>query len=93
MLFRSLVLAGCASVDEILMQLPAATPAATVSTLPTPEPEPVGVTYVLNKNTKKFHYPDCASVDDMAAKNRLDVSWDRDEVIAKGYVACTRCNP
>ena len=51
------------------------------------------VTYVLNTNTKKFHYPDCASVDEIKPKNRLDVSWDRDEVIAQGYVPCKRCNP
>lgn len=79
--------AGCASVQEIRAQLPEIA-AATVRTLPEPE-----ITYVLNKNTKKFHYPDCASVDEMKAKNRLDVSWDRDEVIARGYVPCKRCNP
>ena len=83
--------AGCASVQEIRAQLPEVA-AATVRTMPEPEPEPE-ITYVLNKNTKKFHYPDCASVDEMKAKNRLDVSWDRDEVIAKGYVPCKRCNP
>ena len=55
--------------------------------------EPPPITYVLNTNTKKFHYPDCASVDDMKEKNRLDVSWDRDEVIEQGYVPCKRCNP
>ena len=81
--------AGCASVQELRAQLPEVA-AATVRTLPDPEPE---ITYVLNKNTKKFHYPDCASVDEMKAKNRLDVSWDRDEVIAHGYVPCKRCNP
>ena len=51
------------------------------------------VTYVLNTNTKKFHYPDCASVDEIKPKNRLDVSLDREEVIAQGYVPCKRCNP
>lgn len=81
--------AGCASVEEIRAQLPEIA-AATVRTLPEPEP---AVTYVLNKNTKKFHYPDCSSVDEIKPKNRLDVSWDRDEVIAQGYVPCKRCNP
>lgn len=51
------------------------------------------VTYVLNTNTKKFHYPDCASVDEIKEKNRQDVSWDRSDVIAQGYVPCKRCNP
>lgn len=51
------------------------------------------VTYVLNKNTKKFHKPSCSSVSDMAAKNRLDSDSSRDEVIAQGYVPCKRCKP
>ena len=51
------------------------------------------VTYVLNTNTKKFHYPDCASVDEIKEKNRQDVRWDRDAVIAQGCVPCKRCNP
>lgn len=51
------------------------------------------ITYVLNKNTKKFHKPSCSSVSDMAAKNRLDSGGSRDEVIAQGYVPCKRCKP
>lgn len=51
------------------------------------------VTYVLNKNTKKFHKPSCSSVSDMAAKNRMDSGSSRDEVIAQGYVPCKRCKP
>lgn len=49
--------------------------------------------YVLNKNTKKFHYPWCSSVDDIKAKNRKDFTGTREEVIAQGYVPCKRCNP
>lgn len=82
-------LVGGTSSSEIGGQLPEVA-AATVRTLPEPEP---AVTYVLNKNTKKFHYPECASADEIKPKNRLDVSWDRDEVIAQGYVPCKRCNP
>lgn len=51
------------------------------------------VTYVLNKNTKKFHKPSCSSVGDMAAKNRLDSSDSRETIIGKGYQACKRCKP
>ena len=51
------------------------------------------VTYVLNKNTKKFHKPSCSSVSDMAAKNRLDSGSSRDEIVAQGYVPCKRCHP
>ena len=51
------------------------------------------VSYVLNTNTHKFHYPSCPSVDDMKDKNKDYYTGSRDEVIAKGYVPCKRCNP
>jgi competence protein ComEC len=52
-----------------------------------------GVTYVLNNNTKKFHYPHCGSVSDMSPKNRQDVNMSRDEIISRGYVPCKKCKP
>ena len=50
-------------------------------------------TYVLNKNTKKFHRPDCSSVKDMKEKNKEYSNEIRDEIIAKGYSPCKKCNP
>ena len=50
-------------------------------------------TYVLNTNTKKFHYPTCSSVDDMKEKNKQIYTGSRDEVINMGYVPCKGCNP
>ncbi len=52
-----------------------------------------GITYVLNTNTKKFHYPTCSSVDDMKEKNKQIYTGSREEVINMGYVPCKRCNP
>ena len=49
--------------------------------------------YVLNKNTKKFHYPWCSSADDIKKKNRKDFTGTREEVISQGYVPCKRRNP
>lgn len=49
--------------------------------------------YVLNKNTKKFHYPWCSSADDIKKKNRKDFTGTREEVISQGYVPCKHCNP
>lgn len=49
--------------------------------------------YVANKNTKKFHFPSCSSVSDMAAHNRWDFDGTRDDLINQGYVPCKRCNP
>lgn len=51
------------------------------------------ITYVLNTNTKKFHYPTCSSVDDMKEKNKQIYTGSREEVINMGYVPCKRCNP
>ena len=49
-------------------------------------------TYIGNKNTKKFHYPWCHSVDQMKEKNKVVLN-SRNEAINKGYVPCKNCNP
>lgn len=49
--------------------------------------------YVLNTNTKKFHYPSCSSVNQMKKKNRQDYHGTRDELISSGYEPCGKCNP
>ena len=49
--------------------------------------------YVLNTNTKKFHYPSCHSVKQMKQKNRKDYTGTREEIIDMGYVPCKNCNP
>lgn len=51
------------------------------------------ITYVLNLNTKRFHYPYCPSVEDMKAKNRAYSKESREVLIEEGYVPCGRCNP
>ncbi|MCI9480598.1 MAG: DNA-entry nuclease [Lachnospiraceae bacterium] len=57
------------------------------------EPTPAGTDYILNTNTKKFHYPACGSVKQMAEKNKQFYSGNRDDVIAMGYDPCKKCNP
>lgn len=54
---------------------------------------PRGTTYILNTNTKKFHYPDCSSVKQMAEKNKQEYTGNRDDVISMGYDPCKRCKP
>ena len=51
------------------------------------------VTYILNTNTKKFHYPDCSSVNDMKEKNKEAFTGSREELIEMGYSPCGKCNP
>ena len=57
------------------------------------EPEPQGTTYILNTNTKKFHYPSCSSVNQMKESNKEIFTGNRDDVISRGYEPCKRCNP
>lgn len=52
-----------------------------------------GIEYVLNTNTLKFHYLECAAVSQMKDKNKQYFQGTRDEVIAMGYEPCGRCNP
>lgn len=54
---------------------------------------PRGTAYILNTNTKKFHYPDCSSVKQMAEKNKQEYTGSREDVISMGYDACKRCKP
>lgn len=49
--------------------------------------------YVLNENTRRFHDPSCSSAEDIAPRNRRDVTAARDELIAQGYRPCGRCRP
>ena len=49
--------------------------------------------YVLNTNSKKFHLPDCPSVDSMSGKNRQEYHGTREELIAQGYEPCGSCHP
>ncbi len=49
--------------------------------------------YVINKNSLRFHRPSCSSVKDMKAKNKEMTSLNRDELIEQGYVPCGACAP
>ena len=49
--------------------------------------------YVCNTNTKKFHNPDCNSVNQIKEENKLVTDLDRDELIAQGYEPCGSCKP
>lgn len=52
-----------------------------------------GQTYIINRNTGKFHLPTCDSVNDMKESNKIEVTCDREEIISDGYAPCKRCNP
>lgn len=85
------------TVASVAEETPAPQPETDTAVQITPElsapQETQGITYVLNTNTKKFHYPTCSSVDDMKEKNKQIYTGSREEVINMGYVPCKRCNP
>lgn len=75
---------------------PSPTPTITATPIPTvvPTPTPVPVfTFVYNKNTKKFHYEWCGSIEDMKPKNRGTFTGTSEEMQRKGYKPCQRCDP
>ncbi len=51
------------------------------------------ITYILNTNSKKFHYPNCSSAKDIKEHNRETTNKSRDELIAEGYSPCGSCKP
>lgn len=55
--------------------------------------EVVVAQYVMNRNTKKFHLPECSSVEDISIENRADFTGSREELMNAGYEPCKRCNP
>ena len=50
-------------------------------------------TYILNVRSKKFHRPDCASVDSMREENRETFLGSREALVEQGYAPCGSCNP
>ena len=50
--------------------------------------------YIGNKNSHVFHYPDCDSVKEMKEKNKVYFEdTTRDEVMEQGFRPCGRCKP
>lgn len=49
--------------------------------------------YVLNLNSKRFHKPNCESVETIKSSNRDDFYGTREELISQGYTPCGGCKP
>ena len=60
-----------------------------------PQETEAHVTYIvnINKDSLRFHYPDCPSVSQMKEKNKWYFTGTREELIEMGYVPCGRCHP
>ena len=49
--------------------------------------------YILNRGSKKFHYPDCSGVQDIKEHNRWNYHGTRQSILDMGYTPCKICNP
>lgn len=49
--------------------------------------------YILNKNTRIFHYPSCFCIDRMSEKNKKVFEGSREDVLRLGYNSCGHCCP
>lgn len=49
--------------------------------------------YIVNKKSKKFHFPDCYSVSTMAEENKVYYNGSREELAEQGYEPCKKCCP
>lgn len=49
--------------------------------------------YILNKDTKKFHKPECSGAKKIKAKNKGEYTGSRQTLIDEGYEPCGNCNP
>ena len=102
-----ILLASCSQGTENTVNASKITPSPAISTqapaateksaTAAPETQPPTVssetTYIMNTNTKKFHYPSCPSASEIKEKNKREFTGTRDEVIAQKYVPCKRCTP
>lgn len=50
-------------------------------------------TFVINKNTKKFHLNTCKNLKDIKPKNKKDTDMTAEELKKAGYSPCRICNP
>ncbi len=72
------------------------TRAAVTTTRPTTPATTAGisnVTYIGNRNSKKFHEPTCGSVERMNESNKVYFYCSRADVVANGYEPCGNCDP
>lgn len=68
-------------------------PPATATSAPNKTENPQSNTYILSRNTQKFHLPSCGYVDRIKEENKGTFSGNRNELIQQGYEPCGKCNP
>lgn len=49
--------------------------------------------YIVNTNTRKFHLPDCADIDNIKENNKKSYTGYKQNLIDNGYSPCGKCKP
>lgn len=52
-----------------------------------------GTKYIINKSSKRFHFPDCKAVPSIPGHNKGYTAKSRKELIDEGYISCGYCKP
>ena len=74
------------SVIEIITEAPTLTTSENeLTTVNTNIPD-----YIVNKKSKKFHFPDCYSISIMAEENRIYYNGSREELTEQDYEPCKK---
>lgn len=84
---------GSAITWDTTVPLPAASDIPPGETLFGGTAIPVTSSYILNKNSMKFHLPACPSVEKMKESNKIYYNGSREEIIGMGYDPCSQCRP
>lgn len=89
------ILSGNRKMPEapVVTSPPVTSPPVMVTEKPVAQSPQNSSSYVLNTNTRKFHYPSCSSVSSMKESNKDYYSGSRDDLVSMGYEPCKRCNP
>ena len=62
-----------------------------VSDVAVEEPKEANVTYIINRNSKKFHRFDCYLVDDIKPQNKKETDYTKEQLENLGYSPCKIC--
>lgn len=88
------VLSGCKpATDSTSVTSISVSPTAETTEIKETVPTTQKINYILNISTRKFHYPDCPSVDLMSEENKLYFAGDKESLLEYGYSSCGRCKP
>ena len=85
--------------DSYLIETPAPEPTVTATPVTSTAPEPAQnetptqYDYIVNINSRKFHYPSCSSANSMKESNKWYYHGTREYLIEHNFEPCKNCKP